>query len=204
MRNRLRGFGSPEPGYQWRNRVNLKLVLIASAVAAVGMAMGQGAAGSAKGPQGGGKGMMRQGGPGGPGGMRRQMPSPSDRVKQMTKMLNLTPAQQKKLLPVYEASGKKFKALMEDKKMNEQQKREAFQKMRDENRKKVAAILTPAQLKKLDEMRKSMRGPGGPGGRGPGAPAGAPGSAVGKASGIPPGVNPNGSMKKGKNGGVGH
>ncbi|MBN9502313.1 MAG: hypothetical protein BGO01_13300 [Armatimonadetes bacterium 55-13] len=151
--------------------MKVKLVFILGAIAAAGMVMAQGA-----GPKTGG----RQGGPGGPG-MQRRMMSPEDRLKMMSKFLGLTPAQEKKIKPILEDSMKKSKAIREDKKMPEDKKREAMKKLRDANNKKIEAILTPEQKKKMEDMRK--RGPGGPGGRGPGGPGGAPPKAGGKGKG---------------------
>jgi len=128
-------------------------------------------------PGGPGRGPGGQGGPGGPGGgMRRQMMTPEQRLAKMTKDLNLTAAQQKKIKPLLESNAKKGKEVFGDKKLTDAQKRDAFMKMRDAYRKQLAKILTPDQMKKMDAMRQRRGGPGGPGGpggRGPGG-AGAP------------------------------
>lgn len=122
-----------------------------------------------------------QGGPGGPGGQMR-MRTPEERVERLAKSLNLNAIQKKKILAIYKASGDKGKALFEDKKMTEAQKRAAFDKMRDENAKKIKAVLTKDQAKKFDEMRQRGRGPGGPGGPGGMGRPGGPGK-----GGPPPG-----------------
>lgn len=148
--------------------MNFRLVIIAGVLAVAAVAGAQGAKAGGGRPQGG------PGGPGGPGGQRRMM-SVDDRIKRMAKDLNLTPVQQKKLKPIMEAGAKKGKDLFENKKLTDQQKRDAFTKLRDENRKKVEAILTADQKKKYEEMRKQRMngrggGPGGPGGGRPGGP----------------------------------
>lgn len=124
------------------------------------------------------------GGPGaqgGPGGQMR-MRTPEERVERLSKSLNLNAVQKKKILAIYKASGDKGKALFEDKKMTQEQKRAAFDKMRDENAKKIKAVLTKEQAKKFDEMRQRGRGPGGPGGPGGMGRPGGPGK-----GGPPPG-----------------
>jgi len=166
-------------------RVNFRLIIIAGVLATSVLAGAQGAKGG-----GAGFGQRGPGGPGGPGGQggQRRM-SLDDRLKRMAKDLNLTPAQQKKLKPIMEAGAKKGKEIFENKKLTDQQKGDAFKKLRDENRKKIEAILTPDQKKKYEEMRKQRmnRGPGGPGGfgqRGPGGPgAGGPPKGGGKGKG---------------------
>lgn len=146
--------------------MNFKLVLIAGALASVALVGAQ--AGKPGGPGRGPGGM--QGGPGGPGGMRRMM-TPEERLKRMTTDLNLTPVQQKKIKPLLEANSKKAKAIFENKKLSDTQKRDAVMKIRDDYRKQLAKILTKDQMKKMEAMRQRRGGPGGPGGgRGPGNP----------------------------------
>jgi hypothetical protein len=53
--------------------------------------------------------------------------------------------------------------------------RTKFDALRKEYNAKIAKVLTPAQNKKLEEMRDQMRSRFGGGMRGPGGPGGAPG-----------------------------
>lgn len=140
--------------------MNLKSILIVACLVIGGAAVAQ--TGGAK--SGGAKqGSGRVGGPAGQGGQFR-MRSPEDRVERLAKQINLTADQKKKILALYKANAPKQKALMDDKKMTREQKMAAFGKMRDENNKKMAAILTKDQMKKLQDMRRQggQRGPGGP------------------------------------------
>lgn len=146
--------------------MNLKSILVVAALVVGGAAIAQGGAKAGGPPQGGPGG--RQGGPGGPGGQFR-MRTPEERVERLATQLKLNPDQKKKILAIYKANAPKQKALMDDKKMSREDKMKAFEKMRDENNKKLNAILTKDQQKKYAEMR-TRRGPGGPGG-----PGGAPG-----------------------------
>lgn len=116
-------------------------------------------------------------GPGGPGG--RFNASPEERVKRMTEQLGLTPEQAEKIKAIYEKSAEANKALREKgfQNLSEEERtkmRESMKQTQDD----VAAVLTPEQKKKMEELRPQRGGPGGPGGpggrRGGGAP-GAPG-----------------------------
>ncbi len=99
------------------------------------------------------------------------MQTPEQRVERLSTELKLTADQKKKILALYKANAPKQKALMDDTKMTREQKMKAFEKMRDENTKKLNAILTKDQQKKYAEMRDRRRGPGGPGQGRTGGPA---------------------------------
>ncbi len=144
--------------------MNLKAILVAATLLVGGAAFAQPKPGQGPG------GKPGQGGPGGPGGGGMRVRTPEERVERLSKELNLNASQKAKILAVYKASGPKGKALFEDKKMTREQKMAAFEKMRDENTKKIKAVLTKDQIKKFDAMRqrRGPGGPGGPGGRGPG------------------------------------
>ena len=105
----------------------------------------------------------------------------------------MTADQKKKILALYKASAPKQKALMDDTKMTREQKMKAFEKMRDENNKKLNAILTKDQQKKYAEMRTRRGGQGGPGqGR-----AGGPAAGGAKAGGAKAGGAQSGGKTKG-------
>lgn len=151
--------------------MNLKAILIVAGLVIGGAAIAQTGGKAGSGQQGGQRG---PGGPGGPGqGMRRM--TPEQRVDRLAKELGLSAAQKAKVLAIYKASGEQGRKIFEDQKMTREQKMKAFEKFRDENNKKIKAVLTKEQIKKYDELRKRrMGGPGGPGGR-PGGPGGAGG-----------------------------
>lgn len=173
-----------------RNGVNLKSVLIVASLLVSGVVVAQG---GAKPPAGGPKPQTGRG-PGGPGGQFR-VRTPEERVERLSKDLNLTADQKKKVLALYKANAPKQKALMEDKKMTREQKMAAFQKMREESSKKLKALLNKDQVKKYDEMRSRQRMGGQ--GRGPGGAPGAPGRGP---AGAPP---KSGKAGTGKAGGKG-
>lgn len=137
--------------------MNLKSILVVATIVVGGSVFAQGGAKPGGPPQGGRQGQMR-------------VRTPEERVERLSTQLKLTADQKKKVLALYKAGAPKQKALMEDKKMTREQKMKAWEKMRDENNKKLNAILTKDQQKKFAEMR-TRRGPGGPGGPG-GAPGG--------------------------------
>lgn len=148
--------------------MNLKAILIAAMLVIGGAAIAQGGAKT-------GQSGNRQG----PGGGQMRMRTPEERVDRMAKQLNLTAAQKTKVLAIYKGSAAQGKKIFEDKKMTREQKMKAFEKFRDENNKKILAVLTKDQAKKYAEMRQ--RRPGGPGapGRGPAAGGGKAGSKTG-------------------------
>lgn len=87
-------------------------------------------------------------------GMGRDPKQMAERqTSMMTQTLNLTPAQQAKVKAILLKSATEMK------------------KIRDAQNAAIKKILTPAQIKQMEGMRRGMGGPGGPGGgrgRGPG------------------------------------
>lgn len=131
------------------------VALVASLFASLALAQGKPAVGS------GTKGAPK-GGPQGRGGMG------------FYEKLNLTPAQKTKIEAIFKAMRTKSEALR-NQKLTEDQRRQKFMALRTETQNKVNAVLTPAQRKQLEAMRKKMMedwkkngGKGGPGGRGGG------------------------------------
>ena len=75
----------------------------------------------------------------------------------MMKELNLTDAQKAKLKPIMEAQRDKMMAMRDDTTMDRKTKMAKMKAMRDETAKKVAAILTPDQKKKMAAMQAKMQ-----------------------------------------------
>ncbi|MCX6344786.1 MAG: hypothetical protein NT018_06905 [Armatimonadetes bacterium] len=79
-------------------------------------------------------------------------------------MLNLTAAQKTKMEAIRKADRKTMQAIMSNSKLSEDAKRQKMMDLRKQSRTKMNAILTPAQKKKLEEMRKQRpefgKGPG--------------------------------------------
>jgi protein CpxP len=102
----------------------------------------------------GGPGMMQGhhwGGPGGPGGHGKMM------MQRMAQTLNLTPAQQKKLMPIMQAQQKAMMSAFQNTSMTMPQKFQKMQAMRQTTNAKIGAILTPAQRTKWVAMQAQMR-----------------------------------------------
>lgn len=172
----------------------LAVVMVGSASAqAAGPKQGtqnKGAQGKGGGPQqfGGGQ---RQGGGQRMGGMRMGGGVRFLLMPDNAKKLGITPAQKTKLEAIqkeadalmkpYQADFEKMRnASPDEREKNRAKMMEVFQKLRPKMEaitKKVDAVLTADQKKKVEAMRKEMRGrmggPGGPGG--PGGGAGGPG-----------------------------
>jgi len=108
-------------------------------------------------------------GPGGPGQGRGQM-DPARRLQMMKERLGLSDAQVTQLKAIYEDERTKSEALRADQTADPQANRAKMGEIRKDSETRIAAILTPDQKSKWDEMRaqQQRRGPGGP------PPAGAP------------------------------
>ena len=93
----------------------------------------------------------------------RRMPAVEQRLDRMTEQLKLTDEQKPKVKAVLEDGSKKMQDVRS---APPEERREKMQGIRDEEDKKIKAILTPEQTEKWDKMRSERRkgGPGGAGG----------------------------------------
>ena len=82
---------------------------------------------------------------------QRQAPTPETIVNRMNKQLSLTEEQQKELLKLYENH---FKEMKEKK---EKTSREERQTMREDFQKKIKAVLTEEQVKKMEELNQKKQ-----------------------------------------------
>jgi protein CpxP len=139
--------------------VNFRAFLVIASLVVSGAAIAQTGGKAGQGPG-------RLSGGGGQGGQMRAR-TPEERVERLSKDLNLNADQKKKIVAIFKASATKGRSIFEDKKMTREQKMAAFGKFRDEQNKKVKAVLTKDQIKKYDTMlaKRQQRGPGGPGGQ---------------------------------------
>jgi HlyD family secretion protein len=103
----------------------------------------------------GGRGGAEPGG-GGPGGQRSEA-----MIRELTEALSLTPEQQAKLREIFAEMGKKFRELRERGAPMETI-REEMEKARRESGEKIAAVLTPEQRAKYEQMRAGRREPEAP------------------------------------------
>jgi Spy/CpxP family protein refolding chaperone len=83
-------------------------------------------------------------------------------MQRLTQALNLTPAQQAKLGPIFQAQRAKMMSLFQNASLTQPQKFQKMQAMRQASEAQVNAILTPAQRTKWAAMRaqRRMRRPG--------------------------------------------
>lgn len=102
-------------------------------------------------------------------------------MERWSKELGLTEKQKASMRKVMDESRAKSEKIRNDKNLSDSQKREKMKAHHENTRKRMNAILTPAQRKKAEKMRADWRknhkggpggfggpggGPGGPGGRG--------------------------------------
>lgn len=90
-----------------------------------------------------------------------------DRFKMFAEKLGLTEEQQTKVKPIFAEEVKALKALWDDQSLDRAVRREKAAEIMKKTMEQIKPMLTPEQLKKLDEMKDEFmrgRGPGGPGG----------------------------------------
>ena len=83
------------------------------------------------------------------------------RMARLTQVLNLTPAQQQQIRPVLEQAQAKMQALAADNATPMADRQAAAQKIREDVRSQIDAVLTPEQKQRVQGMQQ--HGPGGPG-----------------------------------------
>jgi Spy/CpxP family protein refolding chaperone len=83
--------------------------------------------------------------------------SVDDRVKHLTKELNLTEDQQAKIKSVLEDEQKKMSSLKQDSSLSREDRRTKFEEIRKNTSQQIRAILNEDQQKKYDELQ-SKRG----------------------------------------------
>ena len=84
----------------------------------------------------------------------------TNRVERMMTMageLKLTPQQQEKLRPILQEEGQKMVESYRDNSLSREKKMAKIQEMRDANRVKIKAILTPEQMEKWDKLRQGRQ-----------------------------------------------
>jgi Spy/CpxP family protein refolding chaperone len=79
------------------------------------------------------------------------------RLERMKKELNLTDEQVTALKKNHEAMEQKFKAIKEDKKLTDDQKKAELKKFKQDQHESLKSILTPEQLQKLEEQKKQHK-----------------------------------------------
>ena len=102
--------------------------------------------------------------PGGPppvgenqkGGEKAKWPSPGERVEKMRKDLGLSDEQAAQIKEILTAEVKDLQALRKDESVSAEQKKEKTKAIREANKAKIDAVLTPEQLKKAEAARAEM------------------------------------------------
>ena len=101
------------------------------------------------------------GGQGGGQGRGRGM-SVDARMERLTTELSLTDAQKPKVKAVLEDTQKKMRELRDDSSLSQDQRREKFTALREEESKALKPILTPEQMEKYKNLpQPGRRGQGG-------------------------------------------
>lgn len=111
-------------------------------------------------------------------GGRRGPMSPDDRIKQMTKDLNLTADQQGKLKPILETQQQKMQDLRNDTSGDRDSMRGKMRQIQEDTNKQIRDVLDDKQKETFDKqeqerqqrMQNRRGGMGGPGGGGPDGP----------------------------------
>jgi protein CpxP len=78
----------------------------------------------------------------------------AQKVEQLVKQLNLTPAQEVKLVPILKAEAPKVKAIKENTSLSPIQKMQQIKAVHDETDPQVKSILTPEQYQTLQTIRR--------------------------------------------------
>jgi Spy/CpxP family protein refolding chaperone len=105
-------------------------------------------------------------GPGGPppgaehkkGGEKGKMPSPGERVEKMKEHLGLSDEQAAQIKEILTSEMKDLQALKKDESVPVEQKKEKAAAIREGNKAKIDALLTPEQKSKADAARAKMGG----------------------------------------------
>jgi hypothetical protein len=78
----------------------------------------------------------------------------AQKFEQVARQLNLTPAQELKLIPILKAEAPKLEAIKGNASLSPMQKMEQLKAVHDETDPQVKAILTPDQYQMLKKMRR--------------------------------------------------
>lgn len=89
--------------------------------------------------------------------LRGSLTNRADRVKAIAAELKLTPEQQEKLRPILQEEGQKAVEIFRDTNLSREAKMAKIKEVREANREKVKAILTPEQLVQWDKMRQNRQ-----------------------------------------------
>jgi hypothetical protein len=80
----------------------------------------------------------------------------AQKLEQVAKQLNLTPAQELKLIPILKAEAPKVEAIKANTSLSTIQKMEQLKAVHDQTEPQVKSILTPDQYQTLQGMRRQQ------------------------------------------------
>ena len=89
--------------------------------------------------------------------LRGGLTNRADRVNALAAELKLTPEQQEKLRPILLAESQKAVEVFRDANLSREAKMAKIKEVRDANREKVKAILTPEQWEQWDKLRQNRQ-----------------------------------------------
>lgn len=82
---------------------------------------------------------------------------PQRQLKRLTRMLNLTQDQQRQMLPILKNRRQRMKEIRKNTALSPQQRREQVRSLRMHTRQKMEAVMTDAQKKQFESMRRQKR-----------------------------------------------
>ncbi|MFA5264216.1 MAG: hypothetical protein WC378_10345 [Opitutaceae bacterium] len=85
--------------------------------------------------------------------------SPAERADKMAKHLGLTDDQKQRILAILQEEATAGKALWDDKSLSKEDRRAKIKALRESDREKIAAVLTPEQKAKLEKEHHGKHGP---------------------------------------------
>jgi Spy/CpxP family protein refolding chaperone len=77
-----------------------------------------------------------------------------EKLAAIVKQLNLTPEQEKQLIPILRAEGPKLQTIKNDPSLSRAEKLQRLRAVHEESNPQVRAILTPAQYQQLQVIRR--------------------------------------------------
>jgi len=83
--------------------------------------------------------------------------APKQQLKRLTRVLDLTPAQQQQILPILRNRRQRMKRIRNNTSLNPQQRREQVRALRMHTRQKMEAVMTDAQKKQFEAIRRQKR-----------------------------------------------
>jgi len=84
-------------------------------------------------------------------------PKPKRQLKHMTRMLNLTPDQQHKMLPMIRENDKQMRAIRDNSSLSPQQRHQQMRALMMDTHQKMESVMTDTQKQQFDQKMQAMR-----------------------------------------------